>query len=157
MGFPILSINLAVGIREEFLTALGRVFRMDPMGKPVSKHGKHGGFHRTGDGDREIMVVIETTGGLKTTNAYESVPIGHNQYTHVELPYLIKVPKIREIIYCADGLGAGETYLIRRNKILSSVWAGGVFCDESSLSVINERGEIDQFRWALVLEPYRKD
>lgn len=57
-----------------------------------------------GDGDYEKMVVIATSGGLGT--AYDSEPIAPdpNQFPQGELQYFLKVPKIREVIQCADGL-----------------------------------------------------
>ena len=79
---------------------------------------------RPGDGAREKMFLIETNGIVKTANALGPISITQNQGTSGKLPYFLKVSKIREIIYCAEGRCDRKNYAIWHRKPIQGGGAG---------------------------------
>ena len=67
---------------------------------------------KSGDGARETMVAIETSGSLKYADAFDPIALDPNQLAQEKLPYYLKDRKIREIVYGADGICGGNQSLL---------------------------------------------
>ena len=67
--------------------------------------------------------ILDKEGSLSTSDEYEAIYLGPGSYNVGEIPYFVKVSKIRAIIYCAECLRNRKTYLARRNMLYRSGYA----------------------------------
>ena len=67
------------------------------------------------DGIEDKMIIIDKEGALRTADEYEQISLDPGSYNPVELPYFLKVSKIREIIFRTEGICNRMTYRIWRN------------------------------------------
>ena len=115
----------------------------------VSSHDGVRRKKRSIDGAYEQMFVIETSPSVKTANASAPISLDTSPFTQGRHPYFRKVSKIREIVYCADGLFGGITYTPRHNQMYSAGWDGQIFGDDRSIVAIYALEQIERFRWTL--------
>ena len=64
---------------------------------------------------KDKMDIVAKEGSLSAAVEYESIYPDPGAYNLAKLPYFVKVSKIREIIYCAEGICNRKTYMDRRN------------------------------------------
>ena len=75
----------------------------------------------------------------------------------MEIPYFLNVSRIREIIYCADGICDRETYVTRRKKIHPASMDGDIFGEGRRLFAIMNLGKSISITVPLSLELLAKN
>ena len=68
-------------------------------------------------GQEEKMAILDKDGILMTAGEYGTILLDDGRYSFGQLPYFLKIPNVREIIYCAAGLCESNTYVIGRNLL----------------------------------------
>ena len=112
---------------------------------------------RANGGTQERMRILDRDGSLKTPNEYGAIPLAAGQYRcGVGIPYFFKTPKVRDGIYCADGLGDRETYMIWHNGLYSAGYGATLVGNDRRHLAVNELEQIGRNVWAQVFETPRK-
>ena len=102
------------------------------------------------------MIIRGWEGSLKTANGYETISLDAIQYDFGKLPYPPKVPQIRGIIYCTDGLFGRKTYMIFHKMLYASGYAETLIgCDMRHLAT-SELERIGRYFWFAYAETSRK-
>ena len=104
-------------------------------------------------GITDKTLIIDKDGSLKTDNEYEQIPPGQYTQKFRNLPYFLKIAKIRENIYVSDGVCALETYRGWRKYLYNACYKEILLGTANRLLILAELETIDQYFWDSVFEP----
>ena len=111
---------------------------------------------RANGGQREKMIIFDKDGSLKTSNEYEVISLEACPYRFAGLPYFLKAPNVREIIYCTDGLFDSKTYMVCRSMLYSAGYGETLIGNDRRHFATSELEQIDRYSRSLVFETPRK-
>ena len=75
---------------------------------------------RSKDGQKDKMVIIGKEVSLSTSDEYEKISLDPGSHNLAGVRIFLKVSKIGEIIYCAEGISNRRAYRRWRNMIYTS-------------------------------------
>ena len=104
------------------------------------------------DGLTDRTLVIDKDGSLKTSNEYDQISPGPISYQLRKLPYLLKISKIRGIIYGHDGVCAIHTYKLWRNLLYEAGYSGTLLIESNRHMAIQELETIGRYFRNIVVE-----
>ena len=102
---------------------------------------------------KEQALIIDKDGSLKATDDFEHISADRNSLIVGKDPYLLKISKIREIIYISDGACALKSYRLRRNYLYKTGYKKAPIGTWASLLwAIEELDPVGQFSRISVFE-----
>ena len=102
------------------------------------------------------MAILDKVGSLRIAGGYESISLEPGAYNVGKLPYCAKVPKIREIIYCADGIFNRKTYMVWRNMIYKAGYTDTMIGAPRRHLATSKLEHGGQFSWNSVFGTFSK-
>ena len=100
---------------------------------------------RTPGGLKDKRLIIDKDGSLKTADEYEQIPPDQNSLKLGNLPYFLKIAKIRETVYVSEGVCTIKTYKVWRNRLYKAGYTDPLLGTANRLLTTEELETDDQY------------